>query len=239
MSRIALLLFALHAAASGKDLRIGVFGLFHPSELVLRAVPGGAVRVDVAGAVWNLEGSRTARFRVGRSGVLCTAGDRAGSAAVVRASGERGKTEFLLSVPGKIERRFMASLEVRVRGGELVPIVVTDLETAVASAVAAESLPGAPRRSAPGPGHRHPVFLPRLSPAPSRFPILRYHPLPIPQRTARGICSCCRGCCRDQGRGSAPRRRCIGGAVFSQLRRADANSRRGGHGRRKLSLLLD
>jgi len=144
MSRIALLLFALHAAASGKDLRIGVFGLFHPSELVLSAAPGGAVRVDVAGAVWNLEGSRTARFRVGRSGVLCTAGDRAGSAAVVRASGQRGKTGFLLSVPGKIERRFMASLEVRVRGGELVPIVIADLETAVASAVAAESLPGAP-----------------------------------------------------------------------------------------------
>lgn len=144
MSRIVLLLLALHAAASGKDLRIGVFGLFHPSELILRAASGRALRVDVAGAVWNLEGSRTARLRVGRSGVLCTAGNRAGSSAVVLATGSRGRTEFFLSVPGKIERRFVASLEVRVRGGELVPIVITDLETAVASAVAAESVPGAP-----------------------------------------------------------------------------------------------
>jgi peptidoglycan hydrolase-like amidase len=144
MSRVVLPLLALHAAACGQELRIGVFGLFHPSELILRAVPGGALRVDLAGAVWNLEGSRTARLRVGRAGVLCTVGDRAASAAVVRASGSRGRAEFFLSVPGKIERRFVASLEVRVRGGELVPIVVTDLETAVASAVAAESLPGTP-----------------------------------------------------------------------------------------------
>lgn len=142
--RIVLLLVALHAAASGKDLRIGVFGLFHPHELILRAAPGGALRVDVAGAVWNLEGSRTARLRVGRTGILCTVADRAGSAAVVRASGSRGRTEFFLSVPGKIKRRFVGSIEVRVRGGELIPIIITDLETAVESAVAAESVPGAP-----------------------------------------------------------------------------------------------
>jgi len=144
MGRVALLLLALHAAASGQDLRIGVFGLFHPHELILRAAPGRALRVDVAGAVWNLEGSRTARLRAGRAGVLCTVGDRSASSAVVRATGSHGRTEFFLTVPGKIERRFVASLEVRVRGGELVPIVITDLETAVASAVAAESLPGAP-----------------------------------------------------------------------------------------------
>ena len=142
--RILLPLIALHAAASGQDLHIGVFGLFHPHELILRAAPGGALRVNVGTAAWNLEGSRTVRLRVGRAGILCTAGDRSGSAAVVRASGSRGRTEFLLSVPGKIERRFAASLEVRARAGELIPIVITDLETAVASAVAAETVPGAP-----------------------------------------------------------------------------------------------
>jgi len=144
MSRIVLLLLTLHAAASGKDLRIGVFGLFHPSELILRAAPGGVLRVKVAGAAWNIEGSRMARLRVGQSGVLCTAGEQVASAPVVQVSGSHGRTEFYLSVPGKIERRFVATLEVRVRGGELVPIVITDLETAVESAVAAESVPGAP-----------------------------------------------------------------------------------------------
>ena len=144
MARIALLLLALHAVASGKDLRIGVFGLFHPSELTLRAAPGGALRIDVAGAAWNLEGSQTASLRVDRAGILCTAGRRVAGTAVVRASGARGKTEFFLGVPGKIERRYAGALEVRVRAGELVPIVIADLETVVASAVAAESLPSAP-----------------------------------------------------------------------------------------------
>jgi peptidoglycan hydrolase-like amidase len=144
VARVALLLLALHAAASGKDLRIGVFGLFHPAELSLRAAPGGALRVDVAGAAWNLEGSQTARIRVDGADVLCTAGHRLASAAAVRASGAGGKTEFFLGVPGKFERRFAGSLEVRVRAGELVAVVTTGLETAVASAVAAESSPGAP-----------------------------------------------------------------------------------------------
>jgi len=142
--RILVLLVALHAAASGKQLRIGVFGLFHPSELILRATPASALRISLAGTEWRLEGSQAARFRVGRSGVLCMAGDRVSSSGVVRVSGPRGKTEFVLGVPGKIERRFTASFEIHVQAGELVPVVITDLETAVASVVAAESVPGAP-----------------------------------------------------------------------------------------------
>jgi hypothetical protein len=141
VSRILILFAALHAAASGKDLRIGVFSLFHSSELIVRAVPGSALRVNAAGAAWNLEGSQTARFRAGRLGVLCTAGDRVSNSEVVRVSGSRGKTEFVVSIPGKIERRFAGSLEIQVHAGELVPIVITDLETAVASVVAAESTP--------------------------------------------------------------------------------------------------
>ena len=94
VSRILILLAALHAAASGKELRIGVFSLFHQSELILRAAPASALEVSVAGAVWTLEGSRTARFRACRSGVLCIAGDRVSNSQVVRVSGLRGKTEF-------------------------------------------------------------------------------------------------------------------------------------------------
>jgi peptidoglycan hydrolase-like amidase len=147
VSRILILLVALHAAASGKELRIGVFSLFHPSELILKAAPASTLKVNVAGAVWNLEDSRTMRFRAGRSGILCIAGDRASNSQVVRVSGSRGKAEFVLSVPGKIERRFAGSLEIQVHAGELVSIVITDLEAAVASVVAAESVPGAPIES--------------------------------------------------------------------------------------------
>jgi peptidoglycan hydrolase-like amidase len=51
--------------------------------------------------------------------------------------------DFQLSVPGRIERRFRGRLEVRADGGELLAAVTMDLETAVASVVAAESPPGA------------------------------------------------------------------------------------------------
>jgi stage II sporulation protein D len=53
-------------------------------------------------------------------------------------------TDFLLSVPGKVTRRFRGKLAVKCQINELVAVVEMDLETAVASAVAAESVPGAP-----------------------------------------------------------------------------------------------
>jgi peptidoglycan hydrolase-like amidase len=91
-----------------KDLMvvvIGVFGLFHPTELTI----GDAVlRVS----------ELTAPFRLAAN-------------------------DFVLSVPGKIERRYRGNLEIHASGAELVATVTMDLETAVASAVAAESPPGA------------------------------------------------------------------------------------------------
>jgi Stage II sporulation protein len=144
VSRGLLLGITLFTVAQAKDLRIGVFGLFHPSELVLRAAPGSALLIDIGGAEWTLDGSRTIRFRVGRSGILCTTRDQAASSAIVRVSGSHGEAKLILSVPGKIERRFVASLEIRMHAAELIPIVITDLETAVESAVAAESVQEAP-----------------------------------------------------------------------------------------------
>lgn len=91
MSRLAALLLAA-AATQGAEVRVAVFGLFHPREV------------------------RT-----------------------VRLSGD----EFVLSVPGRIERRFKGRLELVRAGEEVVPVVTMDLETAVASIVAAESPPGA------------------------------------------------------------------------------------------------
>jgi stage II sporulation protein D len=51
--------------------------------------------------------------------------------------------DFQLSLPGKIARHFRGRLAVRCLAEELVPVVEMNLETAVASAVAAESAPGA------------------------------------------------------------------------------------------------
>ena len=84
---------------------IGVFGLFHPTEL---AVGNAVLRLTELATPFRLAAN-----------------------------------DFVLRVPGKIERRYRGGLEVRASGAELLATVTMDLETAVASAVAAESPPGA------------------------------------------------------------------------------------------------
>lgn len=98
---------------------IGVFGLFHPKELSVAPLFDRPQRLELTPCgvrTPDSECTRTVAFRKG---------------------------EFVLSVPGKIERRFNGRLEVTASGGELVATVTMDLETAVASVVAAESVPGA------------------------------------------------------------------------------------------------
>jgi len=56
---------------------------------------------------------------------------------------ENGPVDFLLSVPGKITRHYRGRLEIKQAFGILIPIVSMDIETAVASVVAAEGMPGA------------------------------------------------------------------------------------------------
>ena len=53
-------------------------------------------------------------------------------------------TDFMLSVSGKIERRYRGTLDIKIVDGVLVPVVTMDLETAVASVVYAESLASTP-----------------------------------------------------------------------------------------------
>lgn len=82
--------------APAADVRIAVFGLFHPRDV-----------------------------------------------RVVQLRGD----DFVLSVPGRIERRFHGHLELIRDGEEVIPVVTMGVETAVASIVAAESPPGAPLES--------------------------------------------------------------------------------------------
>jgi len=49
-----------------------------------------------------------------------------------------------LTVPGRIHRQYQGTLAIAAGGSSLVPVITMDLETAVASIVAAESPPGAP-----------------------------------------------------------------------------------------------
>jgi stage II sporulation protein D len=146
-----LLCFALigsTASAQNEGVRIDVLGLFHPSELTLSSTTGSAVilRADAQSLTLDTSaGLSRASIRVNEAGLVVRCGTRSLNASkVTLASREGGPADFMLSVPGKITRRYRGRLEIINVSGELIPVVSMDLETAVASVVAAESIPGEP-----------------------------------------------------------------------------------------------
>jgi stage II sporulation protein D len=133
---------ATDEAPNETDVRIGVFSLFHPEELELRSASGAALTILAGDEIFVLEGGEHARLRAAGEFVELRARGRTLRAVTIRASSRSG--EFDLAVPGKIERRYRGRLEVTAADQALRPVVIMDLETAVASVVAAESPPGAP-----------------------------------------------------------------------------------------------
>jgi len=131
---LPLLMFAVPAADA---VRIGVFGLFHPAELVVRPAEGSSLLFQIDG-----EMVRTTAIHLWARGdsIECLAGDRRWLARSVTVA--QSADGFLLQVPRKIERRFAGRLEIVARGDELRAVVSMPREIAVASIVAAESQPG-------------------------------------------------------------------------------------------------
>jgi hypothetical protein len=133
---------ARHAPAT---IRIGVFSLFHPRGLAIRAVDHGAVSVRAAGRPCVLRPGQQVELRVVRTAIeMICAGDVVETPAVHAGSAEAPISEMELSVPGRISRRFRGAIDITVRSGELVPVVSVDIETAVASVVAAEQTASTP-----------------------------------------------------------------------------------------------
>lgn len=136
------LCFALAAGACfAQTVRIGVFGLFHPAELRLAAVKGGALEVRAGATSFVLRDGEAATVAVEDDGIECRWRGGAATSRMVAASPQNGG--LVMGVPGKIERRFRGRLEITVAEGALLPVVFMDIEVAVASVVAAESPPGA------------------------------------------------------------------------------------------------
>jgi stage II sporulation protein D len=136
------------SAALAQDVRIGVFGLFHPTELTVSASAGTALVVHVGRTSVVLErssGLNVAHIRTAGDALVLDAGTRVLRAPEITVtSRENGPAEFTLAVPGKITRRYRGTLDLKPVSRILTAVVIMDLETAVASVVAAESAGDAP-----------------------------------------------------------------------------------------------
>jgi peptidoglycan hydrolase-like amidase len=136
------------SVANAQNVRIGVLGIFHPSQLTLDSGPDDAIVVNAAGQTLFLQprsATHSLQIRVAGEEMLLSLADKEICAKEIHAAARnQDATEFLLSVPGKIERRYRGTLDIKIVDGELVPIVTMGMETAVASVVQAESLAGTP-----------------------------------------------------------------------------------------------
>ena len=113
--------------AAGAEVRVGVFTLFRPSVLTVAAPPGTPLKVISGGSTFTLSAGSRMELR--------------GPSRVTGIDG--GAADFVLTVPGRIERHFRGVLAAEDSGDGLVAVVTMDRETAIASVVAAESRPGA------------------------------------------------------------------------------------------------
>ena len=150
LARAVFLLFlalAFNSQAIAQDVRIGVLGLFHPRQLTLQASRKEAVVLKAANQTFVLEpdSPMAATLRISDDAILLDFGGHVLRTSEIRAAARNGgAVSFLLTVPGKVSRAYRGTLVAKASRGEVVPIITMDLETAVASAVAAESDSDAP-----------------------------------------------------------------------------------------------
>jgi stage II sporulation protein D len=115
-------------------IEVAIFVLFHPQALTVKPAPGLVLTVNGQ----TLAGDRAVGLRREGREVDWFAFGQTHTAAAVRFRGE-----MLVSVPGKIERRYRGDLTVTAPAGELRAVLTADLEDAVAAITEAESAPGA------------------------------------------------------------------------------------------------
>lgn len=136
------------ASSQGQTVRIGVLGIFHPQQLILAPDESGGMVVSAGGQQIFLQprsACRLLRIRASNDALLLTCGAKEIQRKELRAAGrDQQSVGFLLAVPGKIKRRYEGTFDLKARNGELIPVVTMDLETAVASVVEAETVPGTP-----------------------------------------------------------------------------------------------
>lgn len=139
---LVFLSLVLNPHVNAQEVRIGVLGLFHPHEVKLHASRNEAVVIHAAGQTFVLEpdSHMAASLYISNDELLLEFGGHVLRPAELHAAARNdGVVSFLLTVPGKVTRTYRGRLDVKAAHGEVLPMVTMDLETAVASAVAAES----------------------------------------------------------------------------------------------------
>ncbi len=140
-ARMLLAFVIMVGRAHGADrVRVAVFGLFHPRELTVEVASSQPLLVSAGDQRFALD-DRQSRMSIASAGenTSIRVGDRRVIASQVNIRGQHAdSTELVLSVPGKLRRRFCGELTIISRRGELLPVVAMELEIAVASVVAAE-----------------------------------------------------------------------------------------------------
>ena len=140
------LLLLLVCAPSGfaQQIRIEVLSRFHPRQIELTAWRTEAIVVHAGEKSFVLEPGARAKIGIEDGALAIETDGGLLRARAFEAAGRIGGADFLLAVPGIAARHYRGSLSARVKQGELALVVAMELETAVASAVAAESAPGTP-----------------------------------------------------------------------------------------------
>jgi peptidoglycan hydrolase-like amidase len=141
------LLFASTPACPAQALRIGVLSRFRPQQLDLKPSRTQALVLRISGKRFVLEpdaADAEAQIGVADGQLLIAIHGENLRAGRFRAAGRTGAADFMLSVPGKVTRRYFGTLAIEARGGQLEAIVTMNLETAVASVVEAETEGGTP-----------------------------------------------------------------------------------------------
>jgi stage II sporulation protein D len=134
-SRLAFALFAVPLI--GADLRIGVLSLFRPERITVRS--SQTLWVQAGPRTLFLAPGQTAGMRAVGSEIDLFAQQQTTASPRVVVSGRGSEpVEFHLNIEGKIDRKFKGKLEAIAVGSRLEPVILVDLESAVAAAVAAE-----------------------------------------------------------------------------------------------------
>ena len=135
-------------AAYAQDVRIGVFGLFRPTQLTLKAAPPQGLVVQADNRSFVLErssGLDTADVTASGGHLILHVGNQSVRCSQLLASSRsHDAVDLMLGIPGKITRRYHGVLELKASSGLLVPVIRMELETAVASVVQSESAPDTP-----------------------------------------------------------------------------------------------